>query len=182
MMRKHKGMTLLELMIGIAIVSLLITVVAPGASDLVKQSRVVVDLNNFSAVAQFARFKAVNEQANVTLCPTTDYTSCTTNWRHAKMVFIDTDEDGARGNNEALIATADALGPNNTFSGITSALYFDANGGVSENVTITICPYPGKDSDAAGLNITTYGHIATAIDYDGDGVKQALSGTALSCS
>jgi len=82
-------------------------------------------------VVQRARFSAVDEQTNVVLCPTQNYTACTSSWRNAKMVFIDANGNGGRDNNEVLIVASDPLSNANTISGITGSLIFDEQGGTA---------------------------------------------------
>jgi len=181
-MHKKHGFTLIEMMIALAIVALLLTVVAPNVTTILQQNRVAADINSISAAAQFARFTAVDEQVDVTLCPTANYSTCSGNWSDAKMVFIDNDGNGSRNGTETLLTTADAVSSTNTLAGISGVLTFAANGSVSQAATITICPNGGEASQASALIVNLYGRVATASDNDDDGVKEDRQGNALTCS
>jgi len=102
-------------------------------------------------VVQRARFSAVDEQTNVVLCPTQNYTACTSSWRNAKMVFIDANGNGSRDNSEALIVASDPLSNANTISGITGSLIFDEQGGIDRAATITLCPNNNDANYASAL-------------------------------
>lgn len=182
MMHNARGLTLLEMLITLAISAILLTVVAPNVQSILQSNRVTADINNISAIAQQARFSAINEQQTIRLCPSRNYSSCTTNWADAKMVFADTNGNGDREDSEPLIATTDPLSKTNTISGIEGALTFEDNGGISSAAVITICPNGGEASDASALLLSLYGRISVANDSNNDGVKEDSNGTALSCS
>ena len=82
-MSRQQGLTLLEMLVAVAILAIILTTVAPGIQNIVIKNRITSDLNNLSAVVQRARFSAVDEQTNVVLCPTQNYTACTSSWRSA---------------------------------------------------------------------------------------------------
>ena len=84
-MSRQQGLTLLEMLVAVAILAIILTTVAPGIQNIVIKNRITSDLNNLSAVVQRARFSAVDEQTNVVLCPTQNYTACTSGWRNAKV-------------------------------------------------------------------------------------------------
>ena len=176
------GLTLLELLIAISIVAILLTTVAPAIQSIVKTSRITADLNSLSAVAQRARFTAVDEQSNVIMCPTTNYESCVSSWQNATMIFVDENGNGSRDTSEPLITTSDPLNSSNTIYGISGAITFNEQGGISQAATITVCPKDNNSKYASALILSLYGRIAVAIDSDGDGTKEDLTGADLSCS
>ncbi|MEW9798752.1 GspH/FimT family pseudopilin [Alteromonas sp. CYL-A6] len=181
-MVRQRGLTLLEMLITLAISAILLTVVAPNVQSILASNKITSDINNLSAIAQHARFSAINDQQDVVLCPTANYSTCSSSWRLAKMVFADVNGNGNRDDGEPLIATADPISKSNTISGLTGSLTFQDNGGVGRSAVITLCPQSGSASDASAVLISLYGRIVTAKDSDGDGIKEDTSGTSLSCS
>ncbi|CAI4153348.1 Type IV fimbrial biogenesis protein FimT [Alteromonas macleodii] len=181
-MSRQQGLTLLEMLVAVAILAIILTTVAPGIQNIVIKNRITSDLNNLSAVVQRARFSAVDEQTNVVLCPTQNYTACTSSWRNAKMVFIDANGNGGRDNNEVLIVASDPLSNANTISGITGSLIFDEQGGIDRAATITLCPNNNDTNYASALLLSLYGRISVAVDSDDNGKKEDLEGNELSCS
>ena len=181
-MLKQSGLTLVELMITVAIASILITVGAPGISSMLQQNQVIADINNISSVARVARFSAVDQSTPVVLCPTQDYTSCEGDWQLAKMVFMDNDNDGNLNNGESLLAATDPVTGSNTVSGITGSLIFRPDGSVSQQVSIQICPASGNNKHASALLISLWGRLAIAGDQNDNGVAEDITGSDLSCS
>nr|WP_269468701.1 GspH/FimT family protein [Alteromonas sp. ASW11-130] len=161
--------------------AILITVVSPNVQTILVQNRIVADINNLSAAIKHARFTAVNEQTDVTLCPTTNYSTCTTSWAQAKMVFIDSNNNGQRDNEEPIVISTDPVSAQNTISGAIGSVLFSASGGTDLNTTVTICPDSGDASLASALIVTLYGRVTTAKDNDGNGVKEDHTGSALTC-
>ena len=180
-MRHQNGFTLLEMLVTVAILAILVGVVAPSINTILVKNRVTGDINTLSAIAQQARFSAVNEQFDVILCPTTNYDTCVNDWANAKMIFIDENSNGSRDSSESLIASSDPLNTGNTINGISGAISFSEQGSISTSATITICPKSKDTSYASALLLSLYGRISVAIDSDNDGVNEDLSGTALTC-
>jgi type IV fimbrial biogenesis protein FimT len=176
------GLTLLELLIAIAIVAIMLTTVAPAIQSILIKSRVTSDLNSLSAVAQRARFTAVDEQSNVVMCPTQNYASCVSSWKNATMIFVDDNGNGSRDTSETLITTSDPLNSANTIYGISGTITFNEQGGISQAATITLCPKDNSSEYASALLLSLSGRISVAIDSDGDGTKEDLTGADLSCS
>lgn len=178
----QRGLTLLEMLVAVAVLAIILTSVAPGIQTILIKNRITSDLNSLSAVVQHARFTAVNEQTNVLMCPTSNYTSCVANWKSPKMVFIDENGNGSRDDDEALIMTSDPLNTANSIYGISGTLTFGEQGSISQSATITICPKDNDATYASALLLSLYGRISVAIDSDGNGKKEDLSGSELSCS
>ncbi|CAA0269394.1 putative type IV pilus biogenesis protein [Alteromonas alvinellae] len=178
----QRGLTLLEMLVAVAVLTIILTTVAPSIQSVLIKNRITSDINNLSAVVQRARFTAVDEQASVVLCPTENYEACTNSWKKAKMVFVDTNGNGSRDNSEALIIASDPLNSANAIYGVTGSLSFDEQGAISTAATITLCPKDNDDDYASALLLSLYGRISVAVDSDGDGKKEDLDGNALSCS
>ncbi|MHC6646413.1 GspH/FimT family pseudopilin [Alteromonas sp. HB246098] len=179
---KQKGLTLLEMLVAVAVLAIILTTVAPSIQSVLIKNRITSDINNLSAVVQRARFTAVDEQASVVLCPTENYTACTSSWKKAKMVFVDKNGNGSRDNNEALIVASDPLNSANAIYGVTGSLIFDEQGAIDTAATITLCPKDNDADYASALLLSLYGRISIAVDSDDDGEKEDLDGDALSCS
>ena len=75
-MNAHKGLSLIELMITVAIMALLITVGAPAMQSVLQQNRVIAAVNDISGAVRMARFTAIDQEQTTLLCPTSDYKNC----------------------------------------------------------------------------------------------------------
>lgn len=175
------GVTLFEMLITVAILAILVGVVSPAIQTITIKNRVTSDINSLSAIAQHARFTAINEQLDVVLCPSTDFLACVADWANAKIIFIDANGNGARDTNETLIAASDKLNKYNEIAGISGPVVFDEQGGISTRASIIICPNSGESIYASALLLSLYGRVSVAIDSDDDGIKEDINGSALSC-
>ena len=178
---RNSGYTLIELMITVAILSIIIGVVVPGARSFVNHSLLSKEVNELSSLSRLARFKAMDEQSDVILCPTTDYAKCTTNWSYAKMAFIDLDDNGERGSDENILGATEILHSSVSVVAPSSTIVFDTRGGASLTTTLVFCDDTNQAENAVGLIINGYGKISIAQDSDNDNVKEDHNNSPLSC-
>ena len=87
-MQRQHGLTLIEIMVTISILTIVMTFVIPSTQSLLLQQRIIASLNTTSASLQFAKSHAVTNMTDVSICPTTDYVVCVKDWGQAKMVFV----------------------------------------------------------------------------------------------
>jgi type IV fimbrial biogenesis protein FimT len=76
-LRSGKGFTLLELMITLAVVSILMVLAAPSFRDLIRRSKVNSASNALLADLSYARSEAIARGAIVSLCPSSNGATCT---------------------------------------------------------------------------------------------------------
>ena len=183
-MKYQKGVTLIELMVTVSIVAIILTSVAPSIQSILIKNRIVAEINELSSLIQYARHQAIDEQAPITFCPSTDYKNCTTNWDDPKIVFLDSDGNGARDEaTEELLVASGAIASTHvmTMQGSAVTLQFFANGGANRSVEILLC-HDNKDAKyARSLSLTLQGRVKMSTDSDNNGVNENAAGTALSC-
>jgi len=94
--RREGGLTLIEILIALTVISILLTVAVPALQNFITRNRMSSEVNAFVASLHLARSEAVKRLHNVKLCPTTDFATCSgdTNWEPGWMVFLDTNDDG----------------------------------------------------------------------------------------
>ncbi len=97
------GFTLLELMITLAIAALLIGLAAPSFTNMIKGNQIAAARASISAGIKGARGEAVERKQPVSICPSTDQSTCGGNWNDGWIVFVDTDGNGSRGGGTELL-------------------------------------------------------------------------------
>lgn len=176
------GLTLLELMITIAIAAILLTAVGPNIQSILVANQITSTVNNTSSIMRFARNRAINEQTEVTICPSANFSTCNANWALPKIVFIDTDNNGQISGSETLLASSDALPNTLRISGISNALIFQNDGSTRDARSLVFCHTNNDVRSARAILLTQFGRVTISVDSNGDGITEDISGSPLSCS
>lgn len=94
----NKGFTLIELMITVAIMSIMLTVGLPSFQSIIASSRLTSSANAMVSALQLARFEALKQHKTVTI------RKKGTNWQDGWDVFVDRNENGNIDSGEALVS------------------------------------------------------------------------------
>lgn len=129
--RHLRGLTLIELIIGIAMASILMVVAVPSYTTLLNRLRLASHSNELSSSLAFARSEALRRGVRVTVCKAASATACTTSgtWASGWLVFVDNRHatgnnagvvDGSGGSADEILRAAPAL----TGSTVTASTSF----------------------------------------------------------
>jgi type IV fimbrial biogenesis protein FimT len=179
--KQQKGVTLVELMITVSIVAIILTFVGPSIQSILIKNRVVAEINETSSLIQYARHHAIDEQAQVVVCPSADYSICSTDWNDPKIVFIDEDDNAIRSDSEELLVTIGATSSTSLMTNTTDIIKFTGTGEANETTEILLCHKDGKAEYARSLSVTLQGRVKMSSDSDRNGINENASGTELSC-
>ena len=94
---KERGFTLVELLTGLAVAAILLTIAIPGYAFLVNAGRMAAATNDLVSALHLARSEAVKRGVRVTVCKTGGSAAAcdaAADWQRGWMVFVD---GGARG-------------------------------------------------------------------------------------
>ena len=163
---KAGGFTLVEMMISLVIVAIVIAVVAPGFSDLIKNNRMLSQVYAMRAALNGARSEALSQRNFVTLCRSADGASCSSgDWNAGYIVCLDDDGDRQVDdpNDQRVISRVldeDTLGI--SYSG-GDWIQFDGRGYVAKGSqgTFTVCDDRGENH-ARGLVVSAGGIVGSA--------------------
>ena len=112
---RQSGFTLIELMIGLALIAILLAIGVPSLREAYMNVRITGQTNDFMSALQLARSEAVKQNVGVFVCASTNQTDCNaSDWARGWIVFADTDGDGTKDADELAIKSRGALEGNNT--------------------------------------------------------------------
>jgi type IV fimbrial biogenesis protein FimT len=146
---KSRGFTLIELMIVIALMAVLTSLAVPGFSQFLSKRSVSAAAATLATDYRFARSEAIKRASFVTVCRSTDSTSCagvSESWHGGWIVFADTDGNGVVGANEDILRVQQVVQgissmANPTLSSTRHTATFRSSGiAVSVSDTMVITP------------------------------------------
>jgi len=96
-MKKHSGFSLIELMITLFIVGILITIGIPSIRHFMQSNQLVASSNELVSALHVARSEAIKLNRKITICISSDGTSCgaSNKWQSGWIVFVDANDDRA---------------------------------------------------------------------------------------
>lgn len=171
---KHRGFTLLELLITIAILAILVTLSFAGNTDLNEKTRAESFMLELKRHITFARAKATTSDEIVILCPVdatklaaNENLTCINNWKNNQIIsFIDKNNNGTyEVASDDLLRVMDKLIANDNLKAPDTRLRFDSSGRVVNTNAgqFIYCPL-NHTEHAKALTLTVGG---TAL-YNGD--------------
>jgi len=96
-MKKNSGFTLIELMVTLFIVGILLVLGIPSLKTFMQGNQLIASSNELIADLHVARSEAIKLNKQVTICESTNGTSCTNpgtgDWRKGWIVFVDANDD-----------------------------------------------------------------------------------------
>lgn len=97
MSKSHRGFTLIEMLIAMAIVAIIAALAIPAYRDMARKNNVINQANSFLNLLTLARGEAVRGNRNVILCRTTSTTGCSggSRWDQGVLMYTDLDNDSA---------------------------------------------------------------------------------------
>lgn len=102
---RNHGYTLIELLITLAVFSILALNVFPNFSALLAQERSIVLTNNLAGALAFARSEAVTKQMTIITCQSNNGSECnrSENWHNGWIIFADKNQNKQREPEETLL-------------------------------------------------------------------------------
>lgn len=90
-MKRQAGFTITELLVVLTIVAILLAIGVPSYRYISNRSRMSSEINGLLGDVQYARAEAIKEGQTVSLCVSSDGTTCSgsTNWQNGWIVFPD---------------------------------------------------------------------------------------------
>lgn len=147
-----RGFSLVELMVTLVVAAIMLSLAAPGMSQLIAKNRITTQASDMVANLALARSEAVKRGLSTTFCPSDSSAACTaTAWSLGYIVFVDVNDDGSfnPGSDTILRVSAQLSGNNTLITGDYSAaapLQFLPSGQAGKAGSFTLCQtgQPGR--------------------------------------
>jgi len=140
-----RGLTLVELLTTLTVALVLLAVGVPAWGKLTQSNAVISARNQMRAMLSSARLAALKHRDYVTVCPSSDLTTCNddhTSWHQGYLLFLDKNGNKLREGSEPLLRVANlAAGGISIHSspGRKAIRYADDGSAWGSNVTLRFC-------------------------------------------
>lgn len=162
-----RGFTLIELLVTLAIAAILLGVAVPNFVTFIQNNRLATQANDLVTMLNYARSEAVKRNQTITVCSSTDGTSCagSTTWDGGLIVFVDSNGDGAVDGGEDVMQVRPAMEGGNTLrAGAQPRFTYQANGFLaSNNDVFRLCDTRGTASGRE-INVSLQGRVSISRD------------------
>lgn len=173
--KRISAFTLVELMVTLAVATILITVAAPSFNSFYENSRSNSAIRNIQQSLQLARSQAVSYGSTVTVCPLRDG-ACGTDWQNGFSVFIDNGIlgtlDSTNGIDDKVIRVIDGFNSKDFVSYDENSVSFSSDGLITGSFSsgiISYCPTSKTNVNSKAIELGRAG-------------KSRFSSAATSCS
>jgi len=135
-LKKQSAFSLIELMVALVIVAILAAIAAPSFTTMISNNRMLSQAQDMTGGFKLARSEAIKRGTAVTLCPSSNGTSCIDNssldsgW----IVFVDNSNPGVVNTGEEIITYRNQVASGSisvSFSGGIKYLRFSSQGYLS---------------------------------------------------
>jgi type IV fimbrial biogenesis protein FimT len=190
-----QGYTLLELLVTMAIVTILAVMAIPSFQDSIERNaREAAMLDLMGAIA-FGRSEAVSQSKKVSLCRSTDQSTCAAStagdWDDGWIIFSDMGVAGTLNIGDVLLQVHGPSNDQNVITLKTSTngnftgdfLQFDEDGFLNNTTTgayLKICDHDNVAAKARAIWLANTGRPALSTT-DADGIQDDLAGANLVC-
>jgi type IV fimbrial biogenesis protein FimT len=167
------GFTLIELVIAIAIASILLLIAIPGFQDMLFNNRMSAVKDGLLNALNYARNMALDQEVNMKVCPfsAVGSVSCGANWS-AGWIVITNPPIGAI----TLLQSRQSVVTDPVLTSAVNAIVFDPNGVGTTQTNFKLCDVRGA-AFAQSVQV-----LATGFVQSGDIAGQAVwDGSALTC-
>ena len=141
---------MLELVVTLMVASILLALAVASYTVISKNNRIRAQSNDFHLALLMARSEALTRVSRITVCRSSNGTSCASSggWEQGYIVFTDSDNDATVDTGETILRVNDALAGDNTLRGngsVSSYISYIGNGytmltdGALQNGVIALC-------------------------------------------
>jgi len=156
-----RGFSLIELLVVMAILSILLAVSLPNFRDMIESSSTNSQAKLFLTTLNLARSEAIKRGGSVVICASDDGADCDEDsWGEGWIVFFDANSDanglnGSMDANDTLIRVFDSVGSTNVTTFTVDLFEYNNLGfsGTGGTQTLLICPVSANAANARSVVI-----------------------------
>jgi type IV fimbrial biogenesis protein FimT len=136
-----RGFTLLELLITLAVAAILLSIAVPSFSTAIQNNRMTTQINELNSALSLGRSEAVKRNNPITICQSSNGTSCTGDWEDGWIVFVDPNADGVVADPVDIVSVHGALPANINIAFSADRVIYTGAGLATDGAsnTFTIC-------------------------------------------
>jgi type IV fimbrial biogenesis protein FimT len=165
--RAAGGFTLIELIAVLSVLAIVLAIALPSMREGINTNRAQGQARDVIGDLQFARTESLNRANNISICPSTNGTSCAGTWPDGWIIFVDNGATkGSVDLGEEILRIHGDLGSSllTVMSGAAtsaamSTIRFDRRG-TSSRTTVLLCADGGDESFARAVLIENSGRVA----------------------
>lgn len=175
------GVTILELLITVSLISILLTVGVPNLTAYLATARMKADVMSYSYLLRYSRTFAMTEMEQITVCPSADYEQCASQWDLPLMAFNDRNENRKVDPAETIIATTEPLRGSHKIAVSRAVIKFFESGASAIPASVVLCPRSNENKLARAILISLQGRIRHSLDSDNDSIHNLSRARNINC-
>jgi len=188
-MTKNHGFTLIELIITLAVVSIVLMTGIPALNQMTDSNRLVTQINSIAGSLALARSEAIKTGSVVTVCASSDGATCNVDtWESGWIVFTDKNKDNAiNSSTDYLIKIQSQLNGGTTLRlsnyDVPGIYQFLPDGSSRDRDlsgtsmgTFTLCNKEAEVAKAKAINVNFIGRTTRAEDNGGNKIVEDVTG------
>lgn len=180
-----RGLSLIEVLITLAIISLLTGAGVANFSSSINKNQVDTQLLSLRQFFSASRQKAIDSKNYITICPSADTVNCTHQWNQSIIAFSDHNKNAKVDNGETIWITSKLFSMDQPLSKKPSnRSYFRYNPqGYTQGSpgNILFCGTSQRANTARKFTLSMAGRTRISSDQDKDGVHEDSRGKKLNC-
>jgi len=196
MTKNNHGFTLIELIITLAVVSILLVTGIPMLNQMTENNRLVTQINSIAGTLAVARSESIKRGITITICGSTDGATCNTaNWENGWIVFSDVNSNATLDTGDSRIKVVAKFNGGSILrlvkSDLTTRVQYKSDGALRDQdftgtnrATFTLCDKLNGDvKRAKAINVNTLGRVSRAEDTDDpkDSTVNDIAGVDVTC-
>ena len=170
-----RGFPLIELMVGVAMLGIIMTIALPNLGEFLIKMRVDNEVSELQRLILTTRNTAVNMGLTTTMCPLSAGNACTENWDEQVTVFIDLNNNNQLDIGETVVKVKPAIQQNDVLHYTNdNPVTYEATGLLSTtNGDFIYCPEDDTEFNR-GITIGASGRASTSSDLDDDDIDEFI--------